>query len=121
MRLIDIWCIDDSRHDANEKWKSGNFPAGTKKVCTFGVDGWNIYILFIHGITFGFIDLNKFGLNGWNSTGLRCGSCLQVEIAALRLILSERRRGDIYRRSSCSKWMGVVWWSVMMMDGSIIT
>ena len=49
-------------------------------------------MVFIHGIIFGFVDLDEFGLNGWNWTGLRSDSCIQVEIAVLRLIWSDRRR-----------------------------
>lgn len=72
--------------------KSGKvetFPRERKKFPLLGTMGG---ILFIHGIIFGFIDLVEFGLNGRNSTRLRSGSCIQVEIAALRLIWSERRR-----------------------------
>ena len=72
--------------------KSGKvetFPRERKKFPLLGTMGG---ILFIHGIIFGFLDLVEFGLNGWNWTGLRSGSCIQVEIAALGLIWSERRR-----------------------------
>ena len=72
--------------------KSGKvetFPRERKKFPLLGHMGG---IVFIHGIIFGFIDLVEFGLNGWNWTGLRSDSCIQVEIAALRLIWSERRR-----------------------------
>lgn len=72
--------------------KSGKvetFPRERKKFPLLGHMGG---IVFIHGIIIGFIDLVEFGLNGWNWTRLRSGSCIQVEIAALRLIWSERRR-----------------------------
>ena len=63
--------------------KSGKvetFPRERKKFPLLGHMGG---ILIIHGIIFGFIDLVEYGLNGWNSTRLRSGSCIQVEIAAL--------------------------------------
>ena len=72
--------------------KSGKvetFPRERKKFPLLGHMGG---IVFIHGIIFGFIDLVEFGLNGRNWTRLRSDSCIQVEIAALRLIWSERRR-----------------------------
>ena len=72
--------------------KSGKvetFPRERKRFPLLGHMGG---ILFIHGIIFGFIDLVEYGLNGRNWTRLRSGNCIQVEIAALRLIWSERRR-----------------------------